>query len=252
VNIYLRELLIALAVGVISALGLLQSRIILLVLAFGLALGGAVWILGLSLRRPRDGYYLLPVLLTLGGVHLAVTPIGGAVASTLAGLLAFLLLYLLYRSLLSRRLEPKADVPLHQNAYLANVWIGSFLALYGLFELSLSGQAHPSLPVLAGALVIYLAAQALAFFFVIAPWEFRRESLVAALLVAEVIFVGSLWATNSFFVAALGMVLLYLFWGLSYHLRKQLLTRRLMYEYGVIAFGLVAFLLVVNRWTGAL
>lgn len=251
-NIYLRELLIALFTGLLTGIGLSQGKVWPGALAALVALSATAWILRLSLRRGRDQYYFIPPILVLGGVNLASATQGSPALALAGGPLVAILLYLLLRSMVSRRLEPRADVPLHQNAFLASAWIGTFLSLYGLYELALEHQVSVFLPIIAAAFIAYLLAQALAFFFLIAPWEFRRESLAAAIVIGEVMAAVSLWATDAFFASALSMILLYLFWGLAYHARKELLTRRLMYEYGIISFGLTCFLLVVNQWTRAL
>jgi hypothetical protein len=140
---------------------------------------------------------------------------------------------------------------LHHNSFLVSVWLGGFLTIAGLFEASLDHHLALYITIPVSILVIFLLVQALAFFFLIPPWEFRLQSLVPALVAGEIVLIASFWMTNAVFVASLTIVALYLFWGLSYHLAKSLLTRHLMYEYGIVSLALTVFILIVNRWGGA-
>lgn len=250
-RLHLKDIFLA-VIGTLPALGGVIRE------SIWVSLGGlAVFLLLLALRlrlkphRSRDYYYPAVPLLLLVGYGLSLRSVSSDQVSVVVSTLLLGTLYLLIRSLVSRRDEPRADVPLQQNSFLAAVWLSGFLTTYGLYALHLDLKLWPLFPLLGGALALWLLAQSLAYFFLIPPWEFRRESFAIALAGAELIFAVSFWTVSPFFAAAIVMVALYLFWGLVYHQRKSLLTRRLIYEYGVVALLITIFLLAVNRWDGS-
>lgn len=243
-RLHARELTVASLVGAsLIASDILSGRIYL-ALPIAVIFLSWVWLLRLAPHRSRDLYPLIvPLLLVAGlfGITRTLTLYPWGFGLLLTGTFLF---YQLARASISRKDEPRVDLPLHQNSYLAGVWITGLLSLYTLGQLNLWPLA-----VVGAFLVTFLLAQSLSFHFLIPPWEFRRAALAAALLATELFLVANLWFTTAFFGAALVMLLLYLFWGVSYQSRRGTLTRHLIYEYGLVSLALLIVLIVTNPWT---
>jgi hypothetical protein len=216
----------------------------------------ALLVLGVSLSRKlelqiressRDRYYLaLPILFTAFSFA-AIQPLRKGPFGIVL-LIALTLLYFgLYRSLIARKAHPKSVINLHQNSFLFCSWVCLVIAvigLFGVFDKSVWQLVITNILLFA---LVFVLIQSLLFYVRIAPWNYRTESLIGAFGITQFALVQSLSTINPLFIAGFCFMLFYVYWGVTYHSLKQLLTRKILYEYLLMSTIGIVFLLAVSR-----
>jgi hypothetical protein len=204
--------------------------------------------LSLRLRtRSRDRYYLaLPVLFSAFSFA-AIQPLRTSPFSVLLLIVLALLYFGLYRSLFARKVHPKSVINLHQNSFLFCSWVCLVIAvigLFGVFDRSVVQLIITNILIFA---LVFVLIQSLLFYVRIPPWEYRKESLIGAFGISQFAVIQSLSTINPLIIAGLSFMLFYVFWGVTYHGLKKLLTRTVLYEYLLMGTIGIVFLMIVSR-----
>lgn len=197
--------------------------------------------------RSRDRYYLaLPILFSAFSFE-AIQPLRTGPFAVPLLLALVLLYYSLHRSLVARKAHPKEVINLHQNSFLFCSWVCLVIAVIGLFGSLDRSVWELVVTNLLLFLLVFVLIQGLLFYVRIPPWEFRTESLIGAFGISQFAAVQSLATINPLVTAGLCFMLFYIYWGLTYHSIKQLLTRRMLYEYLLMGTVGILFLLTLSR-----